>query len=205
MTKKLLILLCVLIVLLLLFFIRLYKPSFESELNPSVKVQEERVQKYMNQEEPWKLFSTKVFSVTLPDLPQHVSEKVVMGNGRDVVKYDMYLVQQPVGSTFMISLIHYPPTYDTSDAHKILDAATKEMLSNNSESKLVSTSYGQFLGFPAVENVIVNSSLHVYMKAFLSKNTLFVVNVVDQQGERAQAHFEKAMSSFQMTHIPKQL
>ena len=43
------------------------------------------------------------------------------------------------------------------------------------------------------------------MKAFLSKNTLFVVNVVDQQGERAQAHFEKAMSSFQMTHIPKQL
>lgn len=197
MRKKLLFIVLFLIALVLIVLFRLYQPSGmieDAQKNGTLpQVVEQPVVA-----ESWKIFSAEKFSIALPSLPQHVTEKVPLANSSDLIKYDMYLVQQPVGSTFMISLIHYPESMDTSNADQVLDSITKEMLSNNSESALVSSLHGRFLGKPSIDNVIANSSLHVYMKAFLLDKTLYVINVVDQQDDRAKAHFEKALASFHL-------
>lgn len=197
MRKKLIVAVLFFLALVVIFLMRLYQPtSMNEELKQATPAQQELKQPSVN--EPWKNFSAATFTIQLPSLPQHVSEKVSLSNSQDLVKYDMYLVQQPVGSTFMISLIHYPESFDTSDATSVLESITKEMLSNNSESKLLSSLHGQFCGKPSIDNVIANSSLYVYMRAFISGKTLYVINVVDQEDVRAKSHFDKALASFHL-------
>ena len=146
----------------------------------------------------WQLYSTEDFAILLPGIPQHISEKMPFNNGKELIKYDMYLVQQAVGSTFMVSVIRYPESYDTSDSRKILESVTNEMLSNNSENHLVSSKIGEYFGKPSMDNVIANPSLHVVMKAVLSNKTLFVFTVVDSIEDRAKEHFEKSMKEFRL-------
>ena len=176
-------------VLVLIFLVRLYYPT------PFVE-KDAQVSKEMK--EVWQPYATDSFQVLLPSLPQHIKEKMPLTNSQEVISYDMYLVQQPIGSTFMVSIIQYPDTYDTSDAKQLLEAITNEMLSNNSESQLVSSKQGSFLGKPSLDNTIRNGALYIYMKAFISGKTLFVVNVVDSQEERVKANFEKVLNSFQL-------
>ena len=195
MRKKLLYIVLFLVIIISIVLFRLYQPTDMNTEPTNAPIENNEKLAVV---EPWKTFTAETFSLLLPSLPQHVTEKVPLANSNDQIKYDMYLVQQPVGSTFMISLIHYPDSMDTSNADSVLDTITKEMLSNNSESKLLSSLHGQFLGKPSIDNVIANSSLHVYMRAFLVEKTLYVFNVVDQQDERAKDHFEKALSSFHL-------
>lgn len=191
MQKKLLITIGIFSLIVLLFLARLYYPAPLDEANP---IAEETPVVTMS----WQPYTTKSFHVILPGSPQHIKEKMVLTNSNEAIEYDMYLVQQSVGSTFMISLIRYPDTYDTSDSKQLLEAITNEMLSNNSESQLISSKSGTFLGCPSIDNVIQNPTLHIFMRAFLSNKTLYVVTVVDGQEERAKDNLEKVLNSFQI-------
>jgi len=191
MQKKLLITIGIFSLIVLLFLARLYYPAPLDDTKP---IAEEAPVL----EASWQPYEAKSFRALLPGAPQHIKEKMALTNSNEVIEYDMYLVQQSVGSTFMVSLIRYPDTYDTSDSKQLLEAITNEMLSNNSESQLVSSKSGTFLDCPSLDNVIQNPTLHIFMKAFLSNKTLYVVTVVDGQEERAKGNFEKVMNSFQI-------
>lgn len=193
MRKKLLVFIAIFFLLVVLFIMRLYHPTPMNEKEVTTTSSSSSV---VAPSDAWQKYTADTFELMLPSLPQRVSEKMPVTNSKDVIQYDMYLVQQPIGSTFMLSVIHYPESFDTSDTGQLFESITNEMLANNKESQLLSSQSGMFLKLPSIENVIQNGNLHVFMKAVLLNKTLYVLTVVDAQKDRGKEHFEKVLQSF---------
>ncbi len=148
----------------------------------------------------WKEFSPQnnTFKVMLPALPQHASEEVPFLPGKGLTKYDMYFSQEKDGTTYMISMIQYPNTYNTSKADDILSSAMNEMLAGSANNKLVTHQSGTFLNYPALDFAIQNNDITIRSKTFLIGKTLFVLTLSDRTSALIDDLFKKFTDSFQL-------
>lgn len=149
----------------------------------------------------WKRFTSKEndFSVLLPSLPQHVQEKVTLPNGQDVVEYHMYLSQEKNGTTFLISVIHYPEVFDTSKPEILLDGVMKEMLSGNTANTLGDVKKSLFKNCPSVDFLLENKEFELRCRTFLHSKTLFVLSVIDRKSAAdINKIFNKFANSFEL-------
>ena len=148
----------------------------------------------------WKEFSPQnnTFKVMLPALPQHASEAVPFPPGQGLTKYDMYFSQEKDGTTYMISMIQYPDTYNTSKADDVLSSAMNEMLAGSANNKLVTQQNSTFLNCPALDFAIQNNDITIRSKTFLMGKTLFVLTLSDRTSSLVDDLFKKFTDSFQL-------
>jgi len=146
----------------------------------------------------WKEFQsvTNKFAVLLPSLPQHASDSVALPSGQGMIKYDMYLAQEKIGSTFMISLIQYPENYDTASTADLLDGVMKEMMNGNPNNKLKLVEKSLFQSYPALDFTIQNNEVYIHCKAFLRHKTLVVLTAIDRDPQVLDTKFLKFANSF---------
>jgi len=151
--------------------------------------------------EDWKKFTSEdnQFSVMLPTIPQHASEAVPLPNGQGSIKYDMYLSQEKDGSTFMISMIHYPENFDTSNPDILLEGVMKEMLSGSEENALKSSEKKEFKTLPSLNFAINNKDFVIHGLTFLSGKTLYVLTMIDRNMAGSDNQFGQFVDSFEVT------
>ncbi len=146
----------------------------------------------------WKKFTSddNQFSVSLPTIPQHASEAVPLPNGQGAITYDMYLSQEKDGSTFMISLIHYPENFDTSNPDVLLEGVMKEMLSGSEDNTLKSSEKKQFKDLPSLDFAITNKDFIIHGFTFLSDKNLYVLTMIDRNMSHDETQFNQFVNSF---------
>lgn len=143
------------------------------------------------------------FEVLFPVAPQHVSEVTTLPNDNKTVKYDIYLAQEKDGSTFMISEIQYPASFDAANQDVVLEGVMKEMVAGNPTNVLVKSAKGQFHNFPSLDFSIKNSDFSVESKAMLSDKILYVFTVMDRDPNFIEDDFGTFVGSFSLKNEKK--
>jgi hypothetical protein len=148
----------------------------------------------------WKKFTAPQgqFEVLLPSLPQHASEVVPLLSGQGAIKYDMYIAQKKDGSTFMISVIQYPPSFDVSNANSLLESVMKEMQGANKSNTIQNKEVTVFNTYPALDFWMKNDEFATRSKTFLCGHTLFVLTFVDRNFVDLEQDFSTFINSFQL-------
>ncbi len=135
------------------------------------------------------------FSSKMPSLPQHAAEAVPLQGGQGSIHYDMYLSQEKDGTTFMISQIQYPDSYET-DATQLLDGVMQEMMRGHKDNVLKMKTTGQFQENNSLDFLIQNNDVYIRSRTFLHGKTLYVLTVIDRNIADLEAGFKKFSESF---------
>ena len=192
------ILIVVVAILIYVFFRRsseeLPKGLREADLNEGNQAQ-------IEPKKEWKKYVSQngQFTVLLPAMPQFASEVVPLSPDKGYIKYDMYLSRDAKsGSTFMISIIQYPQDFDTASADSILDGVMKEMLAGNANNQLDKSQKRTFKNYPSLTFSIMNQDYALHCEAFLIGKKLYVLTMIDRNGQTLDVLFQKFLDSFQL-------
>lgn len=150
--------------------------------------------------EDWKEYkpATGSFTALLPTLPQHASEVVPIPDSSDSIKYNMYLTQSKSGLTYMINMIEYPRSFDTSNSEMLLEGIIKEMMSGDAQNVLVDKSRQEFLGCPSVDFTLKTEHGSVSARALIAGKTVYVLTAIDSSSERAKKGFQRLVDGFSL-------
>lgn len=150
--------------------------------------------------EEWKAYSpqSERFQVSFPSFPQHAAQSIPMPEGNGVVRYDMYLAQARNGATYMINVIEYPSSFDTSDAETILSGVMKEMVAGNPGNTLVKNEKTSLFGNPALEFIIHNQESSIKTVTIQKDHFIFVLSAADSTERGAEQNFSKLIKSFKI-------
>jgi hypothetical protein len=149
--------------------------------------------------EEWKNYAppSQEFSVSIPTLPQHAAEEAPAQNIDGYMHYDIYFAQAKSGTTFVINVIEYPPSFDISNPDVVLNGVMQEMLGGNQANQLVSSSHEKFLEYPSIEFILKNPDVEACSKAILKGRKLYVLTVMDRDAQLARAAFSRFIGSLQ--------
>jgi hypothetical protein len=134
----------------------------------------------------------------MPNLPQHVTSTVALPNAEGSIRYDVYLAQARVGTTFIINAIQYPDSYDTSNPDAVLQAAAEEMVNGNPSNKLVREERGVHQGLPSSDFTLKNQDVGIRSRAILKGKRLYVLTVADRDPQVLQDSFSRFANSFKV-------
>jgi len=153
-------------------------------------------------EEEWQEFypASHRFVVMMPVVPQYAHESVPASQGEGSVQYNMYFAQSRRGTTYLVNVIEYPPSFDLSNVDALLRGVAQEMVSGNSSNQLLKEDRKEILGCPSIDFVIKNDEVLAQTRAMLRGNTLFVLTVMDKEQEYLQTQFARFTNSF---HFPR--
>jgi len=149
-------------------------------------------------EEIWKVFSSKRFTVELPGQPHHAHETSTMPGSKDKIGYDMYVTQSRLGTTFMINVIEYPPSFNTDSSDSVLTTVLNDIMAGNESNTVRHKEFSSFLDFPSIEFVLSNTQGSLRVRAFLRDKTLFILSVADTDIDALDQTFSKFVKSFQL-------
>lgn len=182
-----------LLVLLSTYFLFAPKPYKHTEKTPIMPIP------LAEPPEEWKEYApaTQEFSVRIPTLPQHAADATPAQNTSGFVHYDIYFAQSRAGSTYVINVIEYPLTFDTTNPDVVLNGVMQEMLGGNPANQLMKSNRGNFSGYPSAEFALKNPDVEAYTRAILKGRSLYVLTVMDKDSQQAQANFTKFTDSFQ--------
>jgi hypothetical protein len=143
------------------------------------------------------------FEVRFPTYPQHTtaSDSARFGTSQDVVRYDIYLSQGRGGSSFLISMLGYPESFDLAKDDMLFDAVAKDMLSSNPNSVMIDPKKGIFHSRPSYDFTIQTPQFTTKSRAFLDGKTLYVLTVMDKSPEYLNEEFEMFTSSFKFNEV----
>jgi len=149
-------------------------------------------------EEEWKPFSSKRFTVDLPSQPHHAHETSTTPDSSDKIGYDMYVTQSRLGTTYMINVIEYPPSFSTEPSEPILTGILNDILSGNDSNQVMHKELGSFSDYPSIEFVLSNTQGNLRVRAFLRDQTLFILSVADTDIDTLDHTFARFVDSFRL-------
>ena len=150
--------------------------------------------------EEWRDFRPRsgLFSISLPTIPQHASETATMPATNEKIVYDIYLAQMRSGTTFLINVIQYPPTVDTTHPDVLMENAIKDMQTSNPAKKLLGTQNGTFQECPYTDFTIGSPDAGIAGRVLLYNRSLYIVSVADRDTDVAKATFRKVIDTFRL-------
>ncbi len=143
----------------------------------------------------------KQFNASFPAAPQHVSGNQNVLQDGEKLGYDIYIAQSRLGTTYMVNVIQYPPTFNVSLSEKILKSAVDEICSSNPANTITKSDVGTFSGFPSLDFVVENPLAEIQGRVILKGTTLFVISVAGENKDTLHKHYEKFLSSFSFPKV----
>lgn len=136
------------------------------------------------------------FKVLLPALPQHLEENVKDPRTNEVRHYDMYVAEKQNGTTFLISLISFPPGSDAQAQKNLVKTFITDMAATNQKNELKEMSPVQYEHQEATFFQIINDQLSINGIAFTKENTLYVLSTVFKKENSNNLEWEFFINSF---------
>ncbi len=165
---------------------------------PQPKLPKSEVERPISVEETWKVFSSKRFTVELPGQPHHAHEMSTMPGSKDKIGYDLYVTQSRLGTTFMINVIEYPPSFNTDSSESVLTTVLNDIVAGNKSNKVMHKEFASFFDYPSIEFVLSNTQGNLRVRVFLRNKTLFILSVADTDIDALNQTFSKFVKSFQL-------
>lgn len=138
------------------------------------------------------------FSVMVPTLPQHATEKLVDPESKESRKYDMYVSERPDGSVFMINTITFPEGNVTKIDDQIAQSVVSDMLASNPQNKLNSMQLVDYNNTKALDFSIKNDQYYIDGKVFLIDQTLYVLAFLAKHDSYNPKEFDFFAKSFKL-------
>jgi hypothetical protein len=195
MSRALLIIVIVLVVLASLMALRYGKESYKI-----LPVQTTAAALHEDHFETWHEFTSpsKTFSVKLPVLPQHATERLSDPKTHNIRDYDMYVSEEQNGTVFMISLITFLDQSHAANAEYLLTNIMNDMVAANPKNKLITTKMTTFQRHKAIDFSIGNDQAHIEVKAFVVDATLYILTMISKSENQSANEFKYFIDSFQM-------
>jgi hypothetical protein len=165
---------------------------------PKPKLPKSEIKRPLSIDGAWKVFTSKRFTVELPGQPHHAHETSTVPDSKEKIGYDMYVTQSRLGTTFMINVIEYPPSFNTDSSEPILTAVLNDIMAANDSNTIIHKEYGSFFNYPSIEFVLNNTQANLRVRAFLRDKTLFILSVADTDIDTLDGAFSKFVESFQL-------
>ena len=138
------------------------------------------------------------FTVLLPTLPQRVTEQVKDGETLAVRQYDMYASQAFNGTTFLVSLVHFPATTNAATFASLTQSFVQDMVKSNPKNVLKTTRSIEYHHSPATRFQIENDLMDIDGVTFLINETLYVLSAIYPKGLQSEQDFDYFLQSFKL-------
>ena len=136
------------------------------------------------------------FTAGFPVVPHHVSGGNADEKTGDTIGYEVFVAKSRLGTTYMLSIVSYPESFDVRLPQKVLKNALDEIVAGDGKNVVKTSCFSTYQGFPSLDYVVENPLAEVKGKAVLKGHTLYVISVAHENKGALEQHFEKFLSSF---------
>lgn len=153
--------------------------------------------------EDWKKFSSTQngFTVDLPTIPDHVSQKVDIPQTDLSIKYDTYISEPSESVVYVISVWYYPAEIDMSKPEVNLQDGFGGMLSALPGSQVLKMEIGEIKGdFKALDFLVKHEDVFFQGKLILVYNTLYQVFSVYKENMDVKQNYDRFIDSFNLVN-----
>lgn len=148
----------------------------------------------------WREFTPQAgkFKVLLPIVPQYAKAAVEIPNTDKKRRYEMYISEKVNGTIFMISVITYPPDFDTSDKEQMLNNIINELVTTNAGNRLKEIKNTVYQGHQAIDFNIANKEFDVQGKTFMIDKTVYFITYIARLSDVDNNEYNYFIKSFQI-------
>ena len=158
-----------------------------------------------NTQQNWATFTSKEsgFSVSLPQKPEHVHQKIDVPKTDLSIEYDTFVSEPSDSVVYVISVWHYPAAVDMSKPEVNLQDGFGGMLSALPGSQVQNMQMTDVQGFKALEFLVKNEDIYFQGKLILVHNTLYQVFTVYKASEEMSNSYKRFVDSFKLINPEK--
>lgn len=170
---------------------------------PGAKEASKPQQHELNTEE-WKELSRPElhFSIMLPSKFHHSSDRSRDPRTKELLVYDTFVAADEEGQGYMVNVITFPKTFETKEITATLKNIVTDIISRNSENKLISLKEGQFQTYKAYDFSYNNGDRRIHGKVFTVNDTVYMLGVIDTYQEHDTKEFDYFINSFKFINPP---
>jgi len=140
------------------------------------------------------------FKVMLPSLPQHVSDKIVDPQTKELRKYETFITVGDNGEAFMVSSITFSRNIEEEIGGESLKAIINDMLLRNKINKLNSMNPSVHHSFYAFEFSITSGDLLISGKIFAKGNTVYLISMINKSDSFDEKELNFFLNSFDINN-----
>ncbi|MES2344697.1 MAG: hypothetical protein V4494_02005 [Chlamydiota bacterium] len=138
-------------------------------------------------------------SLSFPDQPEHVSEKMSLSDeGYDLI-YDAYICPLDKQTVFMLLVAQYPEFVDESYAQMSLEGFLNGILSHNPSNQLIFADLVLVDGHNGLDFFIRTGNVYFKGRALMVKNNLYLMAMECAIQSYDENHFNHFINSFQLS------
>lgn len=155
----------------------------------------------------WKKFvpSSKLFEVYLPNPPQYGKDFIKIPDSDKNRRYDMYASEKLDGSLFLISVITYPPEYDTSQSLTILRQNIDELMHQKAGNHLNTLLNKMFQNHSSVDFDFENKEFKVEGRAVHDDHIVYMLSYITKKENYSEDEYDFFINSFKILKPSKEV
>lgn len=137
-------------------------------------------------------------SVSLPQVPEHVSQMLPVPEEGYNLKYDVYVSPHQQKAVYMMLIAQYPDYVDEQYADQGLESFLNGILSQNPNNQLVFADITEVQGHKALDFFIETDGVFFKGRAVMAQNNLYLLAMECQKAQYEDAHFAHFIESFKL-------
>lgn len=155
----------------------------------------------------WKKFvpRSKLFEIHLPNSPQYGKDYVQIPNSDKKRRYDIYASEKLDGTLFLISVITYPPEYDTSSSFDILRQNIDELMHQKGDNRLNDIWQNTFQKDNSLDFSFENKDFRVQGRAIHDDHIVYLLSYIVKKDNFDEDEFNYFIDSFKILKHSKEV
>ena len=164
----------VILVTIMLFFYA--KQSYKIFPVTEMRARDESASPYLE----WQKYTppSKAFTVMMPLIPQHATEKITDKNTGAVRLYNMYVAEKANGTIFMVNLITFVDGIKEEEGLKILKSLMEEIIGSGKDIQVLSAEEKTFKQLPSLHFSYTRENREIDTILFRNKNIIYMLSSV---------------------------
>ncbi|MEI8366521.1 MAG: hypothetical protein WCF65_08925 [Parachlamydiaceae bacterium] len=139
------------------------------------------------------------FKVMLPVMPQHVSDRILDPNTKELRKYETFIAASDGGEAFMISAITFTHSVEEEKGGDSLKAVINDVVARNKINKLNAMSQGRLRTFQTFDFSISSGDRQIEGKVFAKGSTVYLLSMINLSDRFNSHDFDTFVNSFEIT------
>jgi hypothetical protein len=164
----------VILITIMLFFYA--KQSYKIFPVDAMRARDESASPYLE----WQKYTplSNAFTVMMPLIPQHATEKITDKNTGAVRLYNMYVAEKANGTIFMVNLITFVEGISEEDGPKILNTLMEEIIGSGKDIADFSLEQKTFKKAPSLNFSYTKGGRAIHTILFRNKNIIYMLSSV---------------------------
>ncbi len=149
----------------------------------------------------WQVYEPKSrsFKILFPKVPpQHVATSQAFENSKERIIYNVYSSIGSDATTYMLSIVQYPPSFDISSPKSILQTTLQQMTQGSLHNTIVGQKSVAIGNCPAIEFDLQNVEFATLGRAMMNGSTLYVLTVMNRDRNHLEENYRQFVDSFEI-------